>query len=85
MNPKGSSPLARAVRPSRETVGGRGQMEEQSYEPICTCEGRGNRRASERSVQYPLEEGGTGDVSVEGNMGETQNSSNYVHTNRQNI
>ena len=74
------------IRPPRETVGDRRRMEEQSYEPICTCEGgepQGFRKARPR---YPLEgRGEQGDASVEGNIGETQNSRNYVHTNRQNI
>src|ERR1035438_103730 len=36
--------------------------------------------------RHPLEgRGKQGDVSVEGNISETQNSRNYVHKNRQNI
>jgi hypothetical protein len=59
-------------------------MEEQSYDPIVPVKVE-NRRASEKErPRYPLEgRGEQGDVSVEGNISETQNSRNYVHTNRQ--
>ena len=68
----------------RETVGDRGRMEEQSYDPICTCEGGEPQGFRKERARYPLEgRGEQGDVSVEGNISETQNSRNYVHTNRQ--
>jgi hypothetical protein len=67
----------------RETVGDRGRMEEQSYDP-STCEGGEPQGFRKERPRYPLEgRGEQGDVSVEGNISETQNSRNYVHTNRQ--
>jgi hypothetical protein len=59
-------------------------MEEQSYDPIVPVKVE-NRRASEKErPRDPLEgRGKQGDVSVEGNISETQNSRNCVHTNRQ--
>ena len=69
---------------AKETVGDRGRMEEQSYDPICTCEGGEPQGFRKERPRYPLEgRGEQGDVSVEGNISETQNSRNYVHTNRQ--
>jgi len=51
MNP-GELPILLSTReerrPPRETVGDRGRMEEQSYDPIVPVK-VGNRRASERS------------------------------------
>ena len=62
----------------------RGRMEEQSYDPICTCEGGEPQGFRKERPRYPLEgRGEQGDVSVEGNISETQNSRNYVHANRQ--
>jgi hypothetical protein len=70
----------------RETGGDRDRWYEQSYEPICTCEGgepQGSRKGRPRN---PLEgRGEQTDVSVEGNISETQNSRNYVHETRQTI
>jgi hypothetical protein len=59
-------------------------MEEQSYDPVVPVK-VGNRRASARSGHgtHWREGGKQGDVSVEGNISETQNSRNYVHANRQ--
>ena len=53
----------------RETVGDRGRMEEQSYDPICTCEGGEPQGFRKERPRYPLEgRGEQGDVSVEGNI-----------------
>jgi len=52
--------------------------------PRSTCEGGEPQGFRKERPRYPLEgRGKQGDVSVEGNISETQNSSNYVHTNRQ--
>ena len=62
----------------------RGRMEEQSYDPICTGEGGEPQGFRKERPRYPLEgRGEQSDVSVEGNISETQNSRNYVHANRQ--
>ena len=39
----------------RETVGDRGRMEEQSYDPICTCEGGEPQGFRKERPRYPLE------------------------------
>jgi hypothetical protein len=59
-------------------------MDEQSYDPVVPMKVE-NRRASERSGHgtHWREGGEQGDASVEGNISETQNSRNYVHTKRQ--
>jgi hypothetical protein len=64
------SPLARVVRrPPRETGGGRGRMDEQSYDPICTCEGGEPQSFRKERPRHPLEgRGEQGDASVEGNI-----------------
>jgi len=83
MNP-GELPISSSTReerrPPRETVGDRGRDGRQSYDPIVPVK-VGNRRASEGAATVPTEgRGEQGDVSVEGNISETQNSRNYVHT-----
>ena len=51
--------------------------------PHSTSEG-GDPQGFKERPRYPLEgRGEQGDGSVEGNISETQNSRNYVHTNRQ--
>jgi hypothetical protein len=50
-----------------------------------TCEGGEPQGFRKERPRYPMKgRGEQGDVSVEGNISETQNSSNYVHTTRQN-
>ncbi len=50
-----------------------------------TCEGGEPQGFRKERPRYPLEgRGNKVHASVEGNIGETQNSRNYVHTNRQN-
>ena len=52
--------------------------------PRSTYEGGEPQGFRKERPRYPLEgRGEQGDVSVEGNISETQNSGNYVHTNRQ--
>ena len=52
--------------------------------PRITCEGGEPQGFRKERPRHPLEgRGEQGDVSVEGNISETQNSRNYVHTNRQ--
>jgi hypothetical protein len=69
----------------RETRGS-GKDAEQSYEPICTCEGGEPQGSRKGRPRHPLEgRGEQTDVSVEGNISETQNSRNYVHETRQTI
>src|SRR6266566_4434142 len=54
--------------------------------PYSTCEGGDPQGFRKERPRYPLEgRGEQGDVSVEGNISETQNSRNYVHRTRQNI
>jgi hypothetical protein len=63
----------------RET-GGTGMDAEQSYEPICTGEGGEPQGSRKGRPRQPLEgRGEQTDASVEGNISETQNSTNYVH------
>jgi hypothetical protein len=59
-------------------------MDEQSYDPIVPVK-VGNRRASERSGHGThWREGGNKRTNLsKRNISETQNSSNYVHRNRQ--
>jgi len=52
--------------------------------PRSTCEGGEPQGFRKERPRYPLEgRGEQGDASVDGNISETQNSRNYVHTNRQ--
>src|SRR6516225_2125812 len=52
--------------------------------PHSTCEGGEPQGSRKERPRYPLEgRGEQGDASVEGNISETQNSRNYVHTTRQ--
>ena len=54
--------------------------------PRITDEGGEPQGFRKERPRYPLEgRGEQGDVSVEGNISETQNSRNYVHRTRQNI
>jgi hypothetical protein len=54
--------------------------------PRSTSEGGEPQGFRKERPRHPLEgRGKQGDVSVEGNISETQNSRNYVHKNRQNI
>ena len=54
--------------------------------PRITDEGGEPQGFRKERPRYPLEgRGEQGDVSVEGNINETQNSRNYVHRTRQNI
>jgi len=53
--------------------------------PRSTGEGGEPQGFRKERPRYPLEgRGEQGDVSVEGNISETQNSGNYVHRTRQN-
>ena len=53
--------------------------------PRSTCEGGEPQGFRKERPRYPLEgRGEQGDASVEGDISETQNSRNYVHTTRQN-
>ena len=59
-------------------------MEEQSYDPVVPVKVENSRASEQERPRDPLEgRGKQGDVSVEGNISETQNSRNYVHANRQ--
>ena len=59
---------------------------ESSLTTRSTYEGGEPQGFRKERPRYPPEgRGEQGDVSVEGNISETQNSRNYVHTNRQNI
>src|SRR5437016_9925258 len=81
------SPHARAeTQPPRETRGDRIRMEEQSYEPVVPVK-VGNRRASARSGHgtHWREGGNRCTYLTIGNIDGAQNSTHYVHTNRQNI
>jgi hypothetical protein len=63
----------------RPRTGGRAVLR-----PRITYEGGEPQGFRKERPRHPLEgRGEQGDVSVEGNISETQNSSNYVHTNRQ--
>ncbi len=77
--------LKRSLLWPRET-GGAGKGRRAVLRFHSTDEGGEPQGSRKGRPRYPLEgRGEQGDVSVEGNIGETQNSRNYVHTNRQNI